>query len=250
MSMKALSGQAAGSGYHYYRPWRDCKHIKGWVPAHALDALVLEQLFEMFGNPAAVERAIETATPNHDKLNQMFQRRERIVKDLDKIAKSRQRILNRLADGHDVSDAELDNTLTRTAERRQKLTAELEKLDKELANKPDPQAIKETAALVSGRLIKYSSIEQYLANNSPIEDMSWDDQRALVQKVFGGKSADGERLGVYLTKHPKKPRTWTFEIRGNFIRFLTGNQFAKCGIVDSKSNNAVDTAFVTKVDGA
>jgi hypothetical protein len=65
------------------RPWP-------WVPARRIEAAVLEDLFELFGNPAQIERALKAAVPDCD---DALKRRERLRKEHDGVQRARERIL-------------------------------------------------------------------------------------------------------------------------------------------------------------
>ena len=50
------------------------------------------------------------------------------------------------------------------------------------------------------------------------ETMTWEQKRTLVEDVFGGTTADGRRMGVYVAPIDLEPirkrRRWRYEIRG------------------------------------
>jgi len=68
-------------------------NTKKWIPADVLEDDVIKQLFECFGNPKAVQKAIEDATPNLEKINEARQRQERAEGSLAKIKVGREKIL-------------------------------------------------------------------------------------------------------------------------------------------------------------
>ncbi len=67
---------------------------KAWIRADQLEDAVMRQLFECFGNPAAVEKTIAAATPNLDKVRKLLEQRERLTANVDKIKAGRQKILD------------------------------------------------------------------------------------------------------------------------------------------------------------
>jgi uncharacterized protein YbaR (Trm112 family) len=52
------------------------------VSADALEKAVLWELFRLFGNPAAGERAVEAATPNRDKIDAFRHRLDHVSQEL------------------------------------------------------------------------------------------------------------------------------------------------------------------------
>lgn len=65
----------------------------------------MRHMFEAFGNPSAVQRAIEEATPNRDKIQEAAKRLERITEELTKLERSRQRILDLVVKGTIADDS-------------------------------------------------------------------------------------------------------------------------------------------------
>ena len=70
----AMFGQTNPNGLNYYchahvkRYWCSEQSTKAWIPAEQIEYIVMRHLFETFGNPVAVLRAIKQATPNNAKI--------------------------------------------------------------------------------------------------------------------------------------------------------------------------------------
>jgi hypothetical protein len=51
--------------------------------------------------------------------------------------------------------------------------------------------------------------------------MNWEERRALVQMVFGGKTPGGERLGVYIAwidgEEDRRQKRWRYKILGHLV---------------------------------
>src|SRR5262249_43143077 len=90
----SLIGQLNPGGRKYYRHphhdrVRECTARCGWVPAERLETEVLFELFKLYGNPAAIARAVNAAVPDLDELTGL---RERLGKELAKVEAQRSRV--------------------------------------------------------------------------------------------------------------------------------------------------------------
>jgi DNA invertase Pin-like site-specific DNA recombinase len=103
-----------------------------WVLAADLDREVFRDLFEMFGNPAAIERTVKATVPNCDK---EIKRHARLQTDLRDLRAGRDRILNLVARGA-ISEAEAEPQLLDIKDRERLLEAEITKIDALLAEVP------------------------------------------------------------------------------------------------------------------
>jgi DNA invertase Pin-like site-specific DNA recombinase len=108
------------------------------VPAHKLEQLVLGELFGLFGNPAQIERAVRAAIPD---CGQARADKERLEGELAKIAKARNRVLDRIEDD-DLTDAQAKAKLLDLKEREAALRSRLESIEASLADVPDEEALR------------------------------------------------------------------------------------------------------------
>lgn len=219
----ALTGQYdVAFSNRYYRHLKNSEGQKacpfrGSIRADDLENVVIQQLFETFGNPSAVQKAIEEAVPDLDKLNDLRKRHTRITESLQKMDAARQRII-RLVGEDEISEAEAKKQLGAYRERQTKAQAELEQLNEHLAHVPNTEAIRLVAEKVSTTFRQYSNaklVAQVQHANRSLDDMTWDDKRALVQMVFSGTTPDGDRMGVYI--HRTGDRTWRYVVKGHLI---------------------------------
>ena len=219
-----LCGQANHNDHQYYRHThvkrdRKCRGPahKCWIRADKLDDAVMRHLFETFGNAAAIAKAIQDATPDDERIQEAFRRQEQLTRDLKMLEASRQRLLKLVVDGK-VTDAQADTQLTRLNGREQKMKIEQSQLQDELAHLPDKETIKAVAKRTASRF-KYTNARKVarmrLANND-FSGMPYEDKRQLVQAVFSGKTADGRKMGVWLTWDEDGKR-WRFRIEGHLI---------------------------------
>jgi hypothetical protein len=130
-----LTGQPerSGSARLYYRHHKrgGCTvHPRPWVPAAALERNILRELFALFGNPAAIERAVKAAVPDCDVL---LRRRLRLNDELSGISKARANILD-LVTKSLVTMADAAKQLGALKERESTLRAEVERINAQVAH--------------------------------------------------------------------------------------------------------------------
>jgi hypothetical protein len=129
----ALTGQMNHSKMLCYRHTHgkhtiSCPRPGGcYLHADLLEENVLRHLFETFGNPKAVQRAIEAATPNKDKVKELQAERERVRKRLREKATGMDRILQYVEDGT-LSRADVVARITKLKQQEATLQQQLSTL--------------------------------------------------------------------------------------------------------------------------
>jgi len=225
----ATFGQTNRSGIRYYRHAhakreRPCPGPHAWARADELEDAVLRHLFNAFGNPAAVEAAIEAAIPDLDKVRELQARVEQIGDVVEKEKRGRQRIIGLVQQGS-ISDDEAKKQLDDSRQKIDLLEQERERASTSLANLPTAKQVKLAAEQVASKFKRVSKVEVRLnaamnVANETFGKMTWEEKRDLVENVFSGKTADGQRMGVYLS--------WTddgqfrYTIRGHLVERTGG----------------------------
>ena len=232
----SMSGQF-NNGVRYYRHLPKAQAtcpFKGNVRADDLETAVMFDLFHTFGNPLAVQRAIEEANPKSEQAEQDRIRLQRLDAELAKIRNGRADILKLVGDGG-CTKQEAAKKLEQLKQRETNLAGEAERLQVSLENVLDAQQIKVTAeqcaTLFNGQKIRCGSAKLWAKTskaNDDLEGMSWDDKRALVEMVFSGKTTEGKRMGIYIDRLDGQ-RAWKFAIRGHLIY-----RFGKSPISESR----------------
>ena len=216
----AMPGQRNHSKLQYYRHPRErdkeCTQSKTWVRADQLENMVMLHLFECFGNPQAVQKAIEQAIPNHEKIKEAEIRIKSLDESLKKIARNREE-LKRQRMQEIIEQEEFDNGMRELNEKKNRLMTEREQLLSSISNRPDPDKVKEISKKVSAHFRKRVDAKlvakKRLANHE-YELMTDKEKRALVEMVFGGKTLDGRRMGVYIEWNEEG---WKYNIHGHLI---------------------------------
>ncbi len=204
----SLSGYMTWKGHRYYRHLQTtqgtkCQRAGRLVRADELEEVVLIHLFNLFGNPVAVQRAIEAVGGDVEKVQEYRAKLERISADLKKIDQGRQRILDLIVKDA-IAQGQAEGKLTDLKQRESGLLEEQSRLTDFLSSRPSPEQIKAAAK---------QAVES-IGRGKPFTKMSYDDKRALVEAVFSGKTPDGRRMGVII-RWSENGKDWTFDIIGH-----------------------------------
>ena len=232
----AMFGQTNHGNRRYYRHHhlkrvKECPHPEIWVYADDLEAAVFGELFSCFGNPAAVQRAIDAAIPNREQVEEYRQRQQRLTEDLHKIKEARERVLRMVTKGT-IDEAEGEKELNNLKYRATRHAEELERLAAALANTLTPDDIQRTGKQVAKQFGKYAGLHlqaKIAGINLCPDDVTWEDRRALAELVFSGKMPDGRRMGVFVHwndgQEGRQNKRWTFRIVGHFIDTWSGSNW-------------------------
>jgi DNA invertase Pin-like site-specific DNA recombinase len=231
----AMFGQTNRNGKRYYRhahmkrvhPCPARRRYQAWINADNLETAVFRDLFDMFGNPAAVQRAIEEATPNKDKIAETRARLENLGNDLKQTRTGRERLLKLVVKGT-ITEEEAEKQLTKLKDQETRQQQEMERLRERLANIPDPETVQAAAtqivATVSGKGLPYddAGAERDLENQRVrmLSGMTWEEKRKLAEMVFSGKTEE-KRMGVYVEwvegQEARRRKQWQYKIAGHFV---------------------------------
>jgi DNA invertase Pin-like site-specific DNA recombinase len=235
----ALSGQKKRSRYgvqyqHYYRHntqvgARNCRvRPHPWVPARDLEDAVLRDLFSLFGNPAAVQRAVEAATPNDDKIAAAQDRLRRATAELEKAAAAKARVVRSIANGV-LTEAEAAEELKAMRSRESAFQAERDAAAEVLKNLPTGKQVRDAADMAAQAFKPWTWMWSHVQTiNEDFAGLSFNDARALLRMIFDGTTPDGRRQGVYISP-PDGPqlratgRKWSYRILGRTLVDLKGH---------------------------
>lgn len=222
----ALTGQANHKRVLYYRHRTRARHCeckvtpRPFVRADQLEDAVIRHLFDTFGNPKAVERAIEEATPDLKRRKECLKKIQRLNSDLKSIKKARDSILNLIEKGS-LTEEQAETKLAGLQEREELLTTELDRVLTSIENVPTPEDIKATAEEVVRRFAKpkVSARKRLkIREANQFDQMTWEDKRGLIELVFNGTCPDGYPMGIYIEpikgQENYRQKKWAFTIRG------------------------------------
>jgi hypothetical protein len=221
----AMFGQTNHGARRYYRHAhvkrkKVCNGAKAkmWISAEQLEENVITRLFECFGNPEAVKKAIEEATPNHEKIVELRRRQEAIEKALGKIKSGRDRLLRLVVD-EAITETHAAEQLKDLLRRETRLLEESERLADNLQHAPTPGNIEAVAHQIAKKFRQRASAKRRAIvhdANSNLAEMTWEEKRSLVEMVFSGKTPGGQRMGVYIEWLDDGKR-WKYTICGHLI---------------------------------
>jgi hypothetical protein len=199
--------------YRHVRP-RQCADVrKNWtcpdpwakLRADPLESAVVFDLFDLFGNPARVARAVEDACPSPGKAEDARREAERLGKALDDVGRARDRVVRTIARGC-LTEAQADRELVALKGREDALRADLDRVTAELEGVPDPEEVRKAAEAlgvwVRGRFHPYVDpklVEEKRAAATDLAGMSFEDKRALVETAFTGRTPAGVKTGIYVS---------------------------------------------------
>jgi site-specific DNA recombinase len=231
-------GTPGGRGRHYRHGYdNDCPLRPRPAPgADDIERAVLSDLFELFGNPEAIERAVKAAVPDCEKERK---RQERLKADLKKVGLAQERVVNSIAEGV-ITQEQAAKKMNELNEREATLRAELATLATVLANVPTEAELRGYVErfpsgpnLYGAPRFDGSEGEAIVVINADCEDTiggneinTWlhlmgekggPDRRALVESYFGAPLPDGTPAGVYITPAGgayRGPKSYTYTLQG------------------------------------
>jgi hypothetical protein len=233
-----------------YRYYRHCKDTykqcplspKPQVPVEKWDRIVISQLFDLLGNPAAIKRAVKDTIPNHD---MEVKRRDKLMKELGGIKAGIDRVIGMVAKGI-VSAEEASTQLNILRERQSLLKVEVSRLDEALASIPSDEQMQAYIERIEGFAGKPDALyvmdeagNEYEGGNSVSTwlNMTWEDQRAMVEAVFKDATVGGKPAGVYFAPlpggKPRQPKGWSFKLLGHL-------DFESCWVHDPQSTPKIN----------
>jgi len=214
-----MFGQMNHGTKRYYRHARhrkkDCR-LQKFLPADLIENSVLIHLVRTLGDVERLRKAVEKATPNAAKIEELLHEQTQLKRETKKVTAQKERIVDAVAEGTLSSD-EVKSKMEKLRTREEALLQRATTIEAQLENAPDPAKVKKLSQL--GLQVLKAATK---AHPEDIFTKPYEWKRKLVEHAFGGKDTKRERLGVYIeeTGDPKQP--WKFEIRGVLEKTLLG----------------------------
>ena len=213
----SLFGQTTTSGYTYYRhtskkhPNKSAKKCNrkdkcNHVPTKDVEDTVLAYLYDMFGNPAHIQQAVERAIPDMKKVEGDRRRLIEITALLKQVNKKRNSLMDAVCD-EVFTKQQIKSKADELNSREEKLANEEQRLNERLANVPSSKDVKNVSMKIA--IVKRG------AKLKPFSEMTDSEKRLLLQMVFSGKTSEGKRHGIYIKWHDSKH--WSFSIYGQLV---------------------------------
>jgi hypothetical protein len=209
-----LFGQTNRHRRKYYRHPRDrkitCSNLFNAIPADIIDDPVIVHLYQFFGNKTKMEEAIKEAIPDRRELKKLPMQKERHEKQLKKVRKEKDRLINAIAKGI-ISDEEAMQKIEKIRESENLLIADIESIQSKLKNVPSKEKIERASQLTRRH------IEHLYRGCRKFSEMSFDEKRKLAQYAFNSVDSNGKRSGVYVEKTDRVNYPWYFTLKGALI---------------------------------
>lgn len=228
-----MTGQANKRNQLYYRHAnkdgsRDCEipAPRPWVRAQMIEGVVLRDLFNLFGNPAAIKRAVKSAIPDGDKLSK---RKLTLEAELTKIERARGRVLDHIIKDA-ITDAQAAPKLIQLNKRENELRIELEKVLGSLGSSVDGDDLSQAMIRVMklcGAIVLYDDDGNTYAGGNDVQSflmMTAADKSALIDAAFGEPLDDGSPAGVYVKPAKSRrngPKRFTYQLKGRLLGRVT-----------------------------
>jgi len=231
-----------GTPYHdllYYRhqTYRGCK--KSWsVGANQIEAAVFDDLYHAFGDAVKSAEAMQNAIPDPHRRQALEDQLKNCQRDLTKNEQARNNIIDAIAEGtilKSVAKEKMDQfQQTETA-----LLKECNQIEGQLDSIPSKEMIGKKAKLLK-RLAK-----DYFKSIAHMKKMTFNDRRTLMQNLFSGKTEDGKRYGVYISREEKR---FVYTIKGDFGEFI-GYLNSTLNSIDKDQRYLVSSIIPFKLNG-
>jgi len=212
----ALYAQTNHGGRQYYCHQKELKNRCNpslWVRADILEEAVLHQLFHIYGDVTAMEKAIARAIPDPTGIENLRNQLVIFENQFESIMSEKQNLIRSIAKGI-LTDNEAAKDIQNVRERESLLTAEITKINSQLKDIPTKERIERSARLI------VKVLERAFKSDGALGKMTYENKRELMTRSFAGKDAEGKRRGVYIRKTGNPERPWEFTIRGIFGEFI------------------------------
>lgn len=239
-------GTPNSRGIQYYRhnPRSGCDRFHQSLRADKLDNLVLTELVRSLGDPKRMEEAVRKATPNTERIEAHKKELTDVKSDIKKAEEKKNRIVSAIAEGIVLLD-EAKQELDKLRDQLSLLNSRKDRIEKELNHIPNPTRIKQLTKF--GKKVLIDAIR-----NNPAYGLrkKWEWKRGFVERVFGGKDAKSQRMGVYvfLTGDEKQPIR--VELRGYLEKIALDLPVDDDYLIDLFKIDPEDPEYEKKLDKA
>jgi hypothetical protein len=182
------------------------------VPAEDLENAVIMNLFSMFGDKIAIERAIENAFPNASEVPRIEDHLEMLIKELEKVDKRIENLVTAIARGS-ITESEVGKAMAHYREKKFALATEIDALEHKLGEIPAKKDIQDRARRMH-QVVKMRALEHLYKSPEHFYNMPYENKRHLVEQAFAGPNTQGKRFGVYVRKTKGDTVEWTYSVKG------------------------------------
>ncbi len=210
----ALMPQTNHSSNQYYRHPSHRKHhcpMRKWLPADTAGRAVLQEIYKLFGDQERIEAAIRRATPDLSEVESMRAELVDLEKQEAEATRERDNIISMVAKGL-LGEDEVEGQIQPIRERLEAIQDRRGRLETLLADQPDPEQVRRKSKLARDVVVDALKNPGPEAQNRILE-ADFDRQRRILERAFGGRDREGNRLGVYVEQTGDPDQPFRLEIR-------------------------------------
>lgn len=208
---KALVGQTQidkkiGKEFPYYRHpggrWEECKALSS-IPVDIIENAVLRTIFENTYDEAGFEKAIQESLPDKDYIDALHEKIAHGEKEIKRIDAELDQLVNLVLEGT-LSKETVKKKEATLYETRSRVAEELKRDRQTLKSLPNFEKLKLESKILRMGLLDYFGSEERML------EMSFDEKKQFLHRVFNGKDEIGKPYGIYVKKTGKD--TWEYFI--------------------------------------
>ena len=197
---KSLSGQTQrnkfGTVFKYYihpaGKHEKCKAFNS-IQLMKIEAAIFQTIFENILDFPAFERAIAESLPDEDLINDLEQQLKTNKKQLKLTIKELDKLVD-IALAGTLEPETIKQKESALIQTKTMIQDEIEQIQDRLDFMPDSDAIKADAKKIQFEL------RQKYSGQDRLEEMTFDDKKALLHWLFDGQDQDGKPYGIYINK--------------------------------------------------
>lgn len=209
--------------YLHHKKYKQCcfrKQIQG----RELESAVLLDLVRTFGDADLIERAIQRATPDLQKVDELTAEKTKLEQSLKQVSIQKGNIIDKVARGL-LTDADIEQKMTALREQETGISQRLLIIERELSTIHDPVQIRRLSKL-SAKVLSNATRQ----NPTLIFKRSFEWKRKLIERAFSGVNSAGNPLGIYITVTDAGVQ---YEVRGMFENTISSLPLTDDKIIDT-----------------
>lgn len=178
------------------------------INAKYIESEILDHIYGTFGDIKKIQKAIEDATPDTDKRNQLKSDLKSVNKKLAQIKKSKDSLLDMVDSG--VFDAkDVKERMKKHKDRETILIEKQSSIQTQLDLIPSKKEITQKAKMAKNILLENFKSKKHL------DDMNFEEKQKFLRSFFQGQDPSGKHYAVYLTYEKEKANPWFYEIHAS-----------------------------------
>lgn len=233
--------------YQYYRHPRSMEKDKCFafskISGARIEKAVLYTIFENIIDLPNFEKAIGKSLPDETKIEALKETINRSEKELQQVERDLDKIVEAVISGT-LTKETVKGREKQLLDKKDLISKELDKAQKELDYMPDIEDIKKHANEIRQKLLT-----QY-GGTDRLEAMTFEDKRRLLHWLFDGKGPDGKPYGIYIKKHGRgKAVKVDYFMYGRItgLRTIKGDDFNYQNWDEDKEEDEGDLLYKTNV---